>query len=41
MRTVDFQFDSVIFFDGATFDFADVTKNGIPCWNIQFSFCLF
>ena len=26
---------------GAMFDFADVTLNGILCWNIQFTFCVF
>ena len=34
-------FDYVIILYDATFDFADVTKNGILCWNIQFTFSVF
>ena len=26
---------------GAMFDLADVTENGILCWNILFNFCVF
>ena len=38
MRTVDFWFDYKIILYGAMFDFADMTENGILCWNIQFIF---
>ena len=33
--------DYIIILCGAMFDFADVTKNGILCWNIQFTYCVF
>ena len=34
-------FGNMIILYGAMFDFADVTENGILCWNIQFTFCFF
>ena len=34
-------FDYIINLCGALFNFANVTENGILCWNIQFTFCVF
>ena len=33
--------DYIIILYGAMLDFADFIENGILCWNVQFTFCVF
>ena len=41
VRTFDSRFGYIIILFGAEFNFAEVTENGILCWNIQLSSCVF